>query len=63
MEKENGENDFRLCGKCIPKCCNNLHLLRRKHLSWAVNGLTKSPKILHITERGLLNPNCVHRVQ
>ena len=31
------------------KCCNKLPLLRREYLSWAVNELTNSRKILHIT--------------
>ena len=39
---------------------NKLPLLRRKYLSSAVNGITNSPQILHITQRGFLNLYWLH---
>ena len=41
----------------------NCFLLQREYLLSAVNGLTKSPKVLHITQRDFLNLNCLHRDQ
>ena len=63
MEKKNTENIFRFSDKCIRKCCNKLPLLRREYFSSAVNGLTNSPKILHMTQRDSVNLNCLHRHQ
>ena len=45
------------------KCCNKLPLLRRESLSLAVNGLTNSPKTLHVTQRDFFNSNILHRDQ
>ena len=42
---------------CSLKCCFNLFLLRRKYLLSAVNGLTNSSKILHITQTDFFNLN------
>ena len=42
---------------------NKLPLLRRKYLSSAVNGITNSPQILHITQRGFLNLYWLHSNQ
>ena len=55
-KKKNGENVFRFWDKYIWKCCNKLPLLRREHFSSAVNGLRKSPKILHTSHVDFLNP-------
>ena len=66
------DSNFRKCkkkiektvfDKCIWKCCNKLPLLRREYLSSAVNRLTNSPKILHITQRDFFNLNCFHSDQ
>ena len=38
-----------------------MSLLRKKYLLSDVSGLTKSPKILHITQRHFFNLNCIHR--
>ena len=46
---------------CILKCCNKFPLFRREYLPSAVNGLTSSPKILHISQRDLFNPNFLQR--
>ena len=40
--RKNGEKIFRFWDNCIWKCCNELPLLRRDYLSWAINGLTNS---------------------
>ena len=61
--KKNLEIFFRFWDKCIWICFSKLPPLRRECLSSAVNGLTKSPKILHITKRDFFNPNCLHRDQ
>ena len=63
MSKKNWENIFSFWEECIWKCCNKLPLLRREYLLPAVNGLTKSPKIFHITQRDSVNPSCLHRDQ
>ena len=51
------QKKFRKCflfwDKCIWKCCEKFPLLRREYLSSTVNGLTSSPKILHITKTDL----------
>ena len=60
-KKENWENIFRFWENCIWRCCNKLPLLRRKYLPSAVNGLTNSPKILHINCRDFFNLNSLHR--
>ena len=61
--KKNWENSFCFWDKCIWKCCNKLSLLRREYLSSAVNRLTNSPKILHITQTDFFNLNCFHSDQ
>ena len=50
-KKKDLENVFRFWDKLIWKCWYKLRLLRREYLSSALNELTKSPKILHITQR------------
>ena len=45
------------------KFCNKLPLLRREYLSSGVNEIANTPKILHITQRDFLNPNCLQRDQ
>ena len=62
-KKKNWEKIFRSWVNCIWKCCYKLSLLRREYLPSAVNGLTNSPKILHITKRDFFNLNCLHRDQ
>ena len=42
---------------CVWIDCVNLSLLRRENLWPAVNVLTNSPKILHITKRGFFQLN------
>ena len=61
--KKSSENIFRSLHNSIWKCCNKLPLLRREYLSSAVNGLTNSPKILHITQRDFFNLNYIQRDQ
>ena len=61
--KRNSENIFLFWDNGIWKCCDKLSLLRREYFSSAVNGLTNSPKIFHITRRDFLNLNCLHRDQ
>ena len=55
------ENIFCFWESCISKCCYKLSLLTRKYLLLAVNGLTNSPKILHITQRDFFNLNFLQR--
>ena len=43
--------------------CVKLSLLRRECLSLAVNVLTNSPKIVHITNRDFFQLNCLHKDQ
>ena len=59
-KKKNSENIFRFLDNCLWKCCNKLPLLRREYLWSEVNGLKKSPKILHIIKRDFFNLNCLH---
>ena len=61
--KKNSENIFHFSDNFIWKSCHKLPLLRREYLSMAVNGLTNSPHILHITRRHFFNLNCLHRDQ
>ena len=63
MQKKNSEKVFNFWDKSIEKCCNKVPLSRRKYLSSAVNVLTNSPKILHISQRDFLKANCLHRDQ
>ena len=60
-KKKNGEKVFFFFFNCILKCCNKLPFLRRENLLSAVNGLKKSPKILHVTEKAFSNLNFFHR--
>ena len=57
------EKVFRFWDKSIWIWCIKLSLLRRQYLSSAVNVLTNSLKILHITRRDFSRLNCVHRRQ
>ena len=57
--KKKLENIFHFWDNCIWKCCYKFSLLRRKHLFLAVNGLTNSPEIPHITQRDFFNLNCL----
>ena len=59
-KKKKSENIFRFWDNCISKCCYRLSLLTRENLLSAVNELTNSPKILHITQRDFFNMNYVH---
>ena len=56
-------NVFNFWDNSIWKCCKKLPLLRREYLSSAVNGLTNSPKIFHISQRNFISHNCLHRDQ
>ena len=62
-EKKKWEKVFRFWDNYIWNCCNKLPLLRREYLSWAVNGLTNSSKILHINQLDFFNTNFLHRDQ
>ena len=57
------ENIFCFWDNCIWKYCCKLSLLTREYLISAVNGLTNSPKILHISQRDFHNLNCLHSDQ
>ena len=61
--KKNSENNLCFWDNWIWKCCNKLPFLRREYLLLAVNGLTNSPTIFHITERTFCSLNCLHRDQ
>ena len=61
--KTDSENIFPFWDNCIWKSCNKLSLLRKEYLLSAPNGLTNSPKILHITQRDFFKLNFVHRDQ
>ena len=63
IEKKNCENILCFWDNWIWKSCNTLPLSRKKYLLWAVNGLTNSPKTLHITQRKIFNLNCLNRDQ
>ena len=62
-KKKNWEKVFAFWDNCIWRCCHKLSLLRREYLSSAVNVLTNSPVILHITERDFFQPNCLYSDQ
>ena len=47
----------------ISKRSNKFPLVRREYMSLAVNGLTKSPKIMHIIKRNFFQLNCIDRNQ
>ena len=49
-DKKKFENIFRFSDNCIWKCCYRLSLSIREYLLLAVNGLTNSAEILHITQ-------------
>ena len=61
--KRKSEIIFPFWDNCIWKCCNKLPLLRREYLSSAVNELTNSPNMLHITQGDFFNLNCFQREQ
>ena len=61
--KKNSEHVFDFWDNCISKCGYKLSFLRREYMSSAVDGLTKSPKTLHITQRDIFILNCLHRDQ
>ena len=58
-----GKMFFSFWDNWIWRCCNKLCLLSREYLSLAVNVLTNSPEILHITQRDFRQLNCPHRDQ
>ena len=62
MEKKKLEKLF-FSDNCIWRCCYKLSLLRREYLLSALNGLRKSPNILHITKRDFFWLNFFHRNQ
>ena len=45
------------------KIISKLFLLRREYLSSAVNGLTKCPQTLHISQKHFFNTNILHKDQ
>ena len=49
--KKKWEKFFRSWDKIIWRCRNKLSLLRKQYLSLPVNGLTNSPKTLHINKK------------
>ena len=51
---------FCFLDKCMCIDSIKLPLLTKEHLSSAVNPLTKSPKILHITKRDFSQLNSIH---
>ena len=55
MQKKTRKMFFSFWNNCIWRCCNKLSLSRRRYLSSAVNVLTNSPKILHITRKTFSN--------
>ena len=57
------EEAFPFLDNCIWIGCVDLFLLRRENLWRAVNVFTKSPKILHITKRDVLELNSLHTDQ
>ena len=61
MDRKRLGNVFRFLYFCVLKSCYNMCPLRREYLSLEVNGLTNSPKILHITQGDFFNLNCFHR--
>ena len=60
--KKKVENLFCLWESCIWKCCYKLSVLRREYMLSAVNGLTKNPKIFHITHRDFSTWNSSSRI-
>ena len=54
---------FYLLDKCIWIDWVNLYLLRKEYLSFAVNVLANTPKILHIRKRDFLKLNVLHSDQ
>ena len=63
MQKKNSQKIFSFWDNSIWKCCNKVPLSRREYLSSAVNVLTNSPKILHISQRDFFKSNCLHKDQ
>ena len=62
-KKKNGQKVFRFRDNCLWKYIHKLPLLRTEYLLSAVNGLTNSRKILHVTQRHISNLNCFDRDQ
>ena len=60
-KKKEPKDIFRFWDNSVWKCFYKLPLWRREYLLSAVNVLTNSPKILHITQRDFLNLNCLHK--
>ena len=61
--KRKSGNNFYFWDNSIWRCCYKLSLLRTEYFSSAVNVLTNSPKILHITKRNFFQLNCLHSDQ
>ena len=61
-KRKSGKN-FYFWDNCIWRCCYKLSLLRTKCFSLAVNVLTNSSKIFHITKRDFFQLNCLHSDQ
>ena len=60
MQKKIQKMFFCFLDKCMCIDSIKLPLLTKEHLSSAVNPLTKSPKILHITKRDFSQLNSIH---
>ena len=56
-------NFFRFWDNCMWKICYKLSLLRREYLLPVANGLTNSPKVLHISQRDVFDLNWMNRDQ
>ena len=63
MQKKIDKNVFHLLDNCICIGCVEISLLKTGFLSLAVNMLTISPKILHITKRDFFQLNFLHSDQ
>ena len=62
-KKKKRKKVFCFWGNCIWRCCYKSSVLRRQYLSLAVNVLTNSPNILHITKRDFVRLSCLHSHQ
>ena len=63
MQKKIEGNIFVLCDNCDLRGCLKLTPFRREYLSSAVNVLTSSVMILHITKTDFFKLNCLRRYQ
>ena len=63
MEKKIEKMLFFLRDNCIAIGCVKLSQVRREYLLSALSLLGNSVKILHVTNRGFLQVNCVHSDQ